>query len=318
MLGSEENNTNFDLKEQIRQEALRLGFSFCGFARCEPLEELRPFYSNFIKRESRTELGYLESNLEKRLHPELLLQGAKSVIALMMNYFPKEVVPEADNFIISKYAYGGDYHQLIRERLNLLTNQIKQLSGNFNARLFVDSGPMLEKAWSQKCGVGWQGKNTLIINKSAGSFFFIGIVLTDLELEPDPPETDHCGKCDKCVKACPTGALDTPYQLKITKCIAFLTIESKEEIPDSLKEKLSDRIYGCDICQDACPYNFFATPHSVMEFLPPRSLLSMRKRDWLKLSETDFDQLFENSPVKRAGYQRLMRNIRSVLPNSTA
>ena len=300
------------LKEQIREEALRLGFSFCGFARNESLETLRPFHTAFIQRKGHAELGYLEANLEKRLNPELLLKGAKSVIALLLNYYPEQIIPEADNFIIAKYAYGRDYHLSIHERLEKLIVHMKSIAGGNSARAFVDSGPVLEKVWAQKCGLGWQGKNTLIINNSAGSFFFIGIILTNLEIEPDAPETNHCGKCVKCVNACPTGALDMPYQLDLRRCISYMTIENKGDIPDELTGKFHDRIYGCDICQDACPYNCYAPPHSVYEFIPSESLMRYRKKDWQSLTEHDFDRIFAGSPIKRIGYQKLMRNIRAV------
>lgn len=310
---------------QIRAEALRLGFSFCGMARNEPLEDLRALYTRLIQRKGPAGLEYLETYLEKRLNPELILKGARSVIAVMMNYYPQDEIPGTGNFIISKYAYGRDYHLLMRERLGLLIAFLKSITADLSdresedsgpaydlhARAFVDSGPVLEKAWAQRCGLGWQGKNTLVIHPLAGSFFFIGIILTTLELEPDAPESDHCGSCEKCIKACPTGALDTPYQLDIRRCISYLTIESKEEIPVELKGKLKDRIYGCDICQDVCPYNRFAVPNGIPEFAPSEPLMQMRKKEWLSLTEADFDRMFAATPVKRMGYARLMRNIRA-------
>jgi epoxyqueuosine reductase len=296
-----------DRESMIKTEALRLGFSFCGIAQNNSLEHLRPFYTGFIGRNGHAGMKYLESYFEKRMHPELVLSGTKSVIALLMNYFPPEIIPEKDNFIIAKYAYGADYHHLMRARLNALIHFMQLSAGPVQARAFVDSGPVLEKEWARQCGVGWQGKNTLIINKSAGSFFFIGIILTDLELDPDPPETDHCGTCSNCVTACPTGALDTPYQLDIPKCISYITIESRDDIPIEMKRKLNDRIYGCDICQDVCPYNRFSAPHQVPEFLPSETLLKFRKHDWIGLTGPDFDRIFADSPVKRVGYPRFKR-----------
>ena len=300
-----------DLKKLIHDEALRLGFSNCGFTLNDSLEEKRDFYSGFIKQHSHSGLDYLETYFEKRLHPELLLEGTRTVIALLMNYFPPEIIPEEDNFVIAKYAYGSDYHVVMKDRISELVNFLKQSGENVHAKAFVDSGPVLEKAWAQKSGVGWQGKNTLLINKSSGSFFFIGIILTDIALEPDPPESDHCGNCRNCVSACPTGALDVPYQLDIPKCIAFQTIENKEDISENLKSKLNNRIYGCDICQDVCPYNRFASPQQGSGFKASERLLQMRKNEWFGLTESEFDTLFEDSPVKRIGYQRLMKNIRS-------
>jgi epoxyqueuosine reductase len=296
-----------DLKIRIREEAIRLGFSHCGMAANNSLEELRPYYADFIRRGGHAGMGYLETNFEKRMHPELVLEGTKTVIALLINYFPPVIIPAKNNFIISKYAYGHDYHDIVRDRMKQLIDFMKRASGSIHTRAFVDSGPVLEKAWAQKCGVGWQGKNTLILNKSAGSFFFIGIILTDLELEPDEPETDHCGSCDKCMKACPTGALHEPYRLDIPRCISYLTIETNDDIPGELKSRLNDRIYGCDICQDVCPYNRFATPHHIQEFLPSETLMNMRKSDWAAMTEPEFEEIFAGSAVKRSGYQRLRR-----------
>lgn len=296
-------------KELIREEAQRIGFSHCGFAKNDSLEELRPFYTDFIRRKGHAGLKYLETNFEKRLHPELVLEGTKSVIAVLLNYYPPEIIPEEDNFIISKYAYGADYHQVMRARLNQLVDFIKLSCGGLQTKAFVDSGAVLEKAWAQKCGVGWQGKNTLLINNTGGSFYFIGIIFTNLELEPDLPETDHCGTCSNCVTGCPAGALDTPFQLNIPRCFSYLTIENKEEIPADLKNQMKARIYGCDICQDVCPYNRYASPHEVAEFMPSESLVQMRKKDWLDLTESDFNRIFAGSPVKRLGYARLRGNI---------
>ena len=301
--------TSRKLKELIRDEALRIGFSFCGFAKNDSLEELRPFYTEFIRRQGHAGLKYLETHLEKRMHPELLLEGTKSVIAVLLNYYPPEIIPEDDNFIISKYAYGADYHQVMRVRMNELVDFIKISCGSHQTKAFVDSGAVLEKAWAQKCGVGWQGKNTLIINKTGGSFYFIGIILTDQALEPDLSETDHCGTCNNCMTTCPAKALDTPFQLNISRCISYLTIENKEGIPADLKNTLNNRIYGCDICQDVCPYNRFAIPHAISEFLPAKSLAQMRKNDWLNLTEPDFNRIFAGSPVKRLGYTRFRGNL---------
>ncbi|MDP1622802.1 MAG: tRNA epoxyqueuosine(34) reductase QueG [Bacteroidales bacterium] len=298
-----------DLKQLIKTEALRLGFYTCGIARNDSLEEMRPFYTEFVGRNGHAGLEYLKTNMEKRLHPELVLKGTRSVIALLMNYFPPEIIPEKDNFIMAKYAYGTDYHALMRSRMDDLIGVITQSCPQIQAKAFVDSGAVLEKAWARKCGVGWQGKNSLLINKSAGSFFFIGIILTDLELEPDPAETDHCGICSRCVRACPTGALHTPYQLDISRCISYLTIESKEEIPADLKSKLNDRIFGCDICQDVCPYNRLASPHQIPEFLPSKPLIDMRKKDWIAMDESGFDRIFSDSALKRTGFHRLRRGI---------
>ncbi len=296
-----------DLKELIKTEALRSGFAHCGFTRNDTLEHLRPFYSGFIRRNGHVTLKYLESNIEKRLNPGLVLEGTKSVIALLMNYYPPEIIPQEDNFIIAKYAYGMDYHLVMRSKINELIGFMKNSRSDIQAKGFVDSGLVLEKTWAQQCGLGWQGKNTLIINKSEGSFFFIGIILTDADIEPDTPETDHCGSCSNCIEACPTGALSTPYQLDIGRCISYQTIENREDIPEELKSKLSNRIYGCDICQDVCPYNRFASLHQFTEFLPSEQLKKLRKKDWVAMTEPDFNRIFVDSPVKRVGFHRLKR-----------
>ena len=297
-------------KRSIINKSIALGFSQCGFARCVPLEELRPFYDDFVREKRFAGMDYLERYANQRMEPGMLLPGARTVIALAMNYNPPENIPADNNFVIAKYAYGRDYHLLMRERLDSLAQFMRSDDGDIRTKFFVDSGPVLEKAWAQRCGIGWQGKNTLVINKSIGSFFFIGIILTNLEVEPGQPVTDHCGACDQCAKACPAKALDVPYQLNISRCISYLTIENKAGFPEGVQPGLSDRIYGCDICQDVCPYNRNASVHTIPEFLPSEQLKQLRKKDWIAMTEPEFDQLFAGSPVMRLGYDGLMRNIR--------
>jgi epoxyqueuosine reductase len=298
--------------EIIKTKAKETGFTFCGIAKVQSLDEQRDYYTEFIKEKRHLSLAYLETNLEKRLDPRKIMCDARSVIALLVNYYPGNIIPEENNFVISKYAYGKDYQRLIKKKIDDFVLQIKEENKDIQTRVFVDSGAVLEKVWAQKCGVGWQGKNTLLINKSAGSFFFIGIILTDIELEPDKPEPDHCRTCTKCQDACPTGALSHPYQLDISRCISFHTIENKKEIPEELKDKFHDRIFGCDICQDVCPYNKFAVPHYEPDFSPAEALKRMRKADWLKLTEDQFNELFHRSPVMRTGYRKLMSTIREI------
>ncbi|MEI6456359.1 MAG: tRNA epoxyqueuosine(34) reductase QueG [bacterium] len=296
-------------KEHIRKESSRLGFSFCGFARAEPLEQRRSFYQSFLREKRHGEIGYLETQLEKRLDPRLLMPEAKSVIALLMNYFPGEIIPAENNYIIAKYAYGSDYHPFMKEKLRALSSFIMGTGNGVLAMPFSDSGVVKEKLWAQQCGLGWQGKNTILINKNQGSFFFIGIILTNLEIGPDKPDKDHCGTCDHCVKACPTGALDTPYQLEITRCLSYHTIETSGEFPDEFRLNQYDRIYGCDICQDACPFNRRAVPSPETDFRPSEALKSLRKPAWHRLTEEDFSRIFEKSAVKRTGYKKLMDNL---------
>ena len=302
-------------KQKIKEKALKLGFAFCGFAKAVALEEDLEFFTNYLKEKRNAGLDYLEREPEKRTDPRKVFEGAQTVIGLLMNYFPGETLPVEDNFIISKYGYGKDYHEVLKVRTASLVQFMNEECGRLNAKAFVDSGPVLEKAWAQRCGLGWRGKNTILINPSKGSFHFIAIILTDLMIEPDLPEKDHCGNCHLCMDACPTGALETPYMLTPSKCISYLTIKEKENIPWKLLDKFSDRIYGCDLCQDVCPFNRFAIPHSTPEFFLSESLKNMRKNDWLRLTREEFENLFKESAVKRTGYEKLMKNICFVAAN---
>lgn len=301
-----------DLKETIREEALRLGFSFCGFAACQPLHEWRAFNEAFIREGNHAGFRYIERYLKQRLDPQLLLPSARTVIALLLNYFPEEELSSPDNFIISRYARGKEYQPVVKEKAQQLTALMSSLDETAECRIYSDSGPVLEKIWAQRCGVGWQGKNSLIINKSAGSFFFIGIILTSIELEPDTPETDHCGDCRKCQDACPTGALHTPHRLDIRRCLSYYNIENKEECPESLKDKFNGRIFGCDICQEACPYNRFAKPSSEPLFRSSPALAGMRQETWKRLTREHFNTLFQGSPVRRTGYDHFMKCLKMI------
>jgi len=298
-------------KALIREEALRQGFLHCGFARAEPPEEIRGFYSGYLEKNRQLSLSYLQSNFEKRMDPSLVLPGVKSIISLTLGYSAQPPAPEKDSFVIAKYARGADYHEIMKKKMDRFISWLKAEFGRARIKRFVDSGAVPEKFWAMRSGAGWQGKNTLIIHKEAGSFFFIGILLTDLELEADSPATDHCGHCTECIKACPTGALNTPYQLDMSRCISYHTIENKNAIPEDIIRHLGNRIYGCDLCQDVCPYNRAPKPTIIPEFLPSPDLMNMGKTEWLNLSEKQFDRLFGHSPVKRIGYDRLMRNIKA-------
>jgi epoxyqueuosine reductase len=297
------------LGEIIKAKAKESGFDFCGIAKAEPLTNHKEYNEDFVRKKLHLPFSYLENNLEKRLDPGKIMPDVRSVIAVLLNYYPDRLIPKEDNFIISKYAYGKDYHPIMKKTQELI-QFMEHEYGNIQTKAFVDSGSVLEKVWAQRCGIGWQGKNTLLINRNAGSFFFIGIILTNLDLEPDQPETDHCGSCNKCIKACPTGAIEKPYQLSISKCIAYQTIENKGPIPETLKGKFNNRIFGCDICQDICPFNKSAKPSKEPGFSPSEALTQMRKNNWLHLTQEQFDELFSDSSISRTGYQRLMKNIR--------
>ncbi|MCX6285607.1 MAG: tRNA epoxyqueuosine(34) reductase QueG [Bacteroidetes bacterium] len=302
------------MKEEIRQRALELGFDVCGFAEARPLDYLRNFYNQFIDEDRQATIAYLKRYAPQRLDPEVLLPGVKTVIALLINYYPPELIPEEDNFIISKHAHGKRYPPLIKTKLNQLTRFVDSFDKTgCTSRLFVDSGPVLEKTWAQRCGIGWQGKNTVIINPSRGSFFFIGIILTTLEIEPDRPETDHCGTCTRCMEACPTGALDRPYQLDIRRCISYCTIVDKAEMPDDVRSNLGGRIFGCDICQDVCPYNRDAMSTSETHFHASEALKKMRRNDWINLTKDQFNELFAGTSVGEKGYEGLMKNVMIVM-----
>ncbi len=302
------------MKEQIRKHALQLGFDACGFATVRPLDHLKKFYDQFIKEERQASVGYLKRYAAERLHPDMVLPGGRTVIACLINYYPPELLVEEDNFIISKYAYGNDYPQLIKGKLHQLAAFIDTLTGQaVTSKVFSDSGPVLEKAWAQQCGVGWQGKNTILVNRKGGSFFFIGILLTTLETEPDLPETDHCGNCNKCISACPTGAIDRPYQLDIRKCISYCTLVKNAEMIPEVGSRLGGKIYGCDICQDACPYNRFALPTPETYFHPSDALKKMRKNDWIHLTEEQYELWFSGKALGDIGYQRLMKNIHNAI-----
>jgi epoxyqueuosine reductase len=296
--------------DKIKNKALELGFSFCGFAKAASLEQEKDFFISYLREKRNAGLHYLEREPEKRTDPRLVFEGTQTVIGLLLNYFPKEIFPVEDNFIISKYAYGKDYQKVLKERARELIHYMREEFGPLRAKAFADSGPVMEKAWARECGLGWTGKNTLLINPKRGSFHFIAIILTDLQVEPDAPQTDHCGNCHLCMDTCPTGALENPYQLNPSKCLSYLTIEEDAEFPHELLDKFHDRIYGCDICQDVCPFNRFAIPHTVNDFLPKPVLKSYRKKEWLQLTKEQFESLFSDSAIYRIGYEKLMKNIR--------
>lgn len=297
-------------KTFIRETALELGFFSVGFAKAAFLEQEAPRLENWLKRGDHGTMQYMENHFDKRLDPRLLVPGAKTVISFLFNYYPETKQPE-DTFQISKYAYGKDYHDVIKERLRTLVQRVHEKIGEVDGRIFVDSAPVLEKAWAQRSGLGWVGKNSNLIHPKAGSFFFLAEWICDLDVEPDSAIRDYCGTCTRCIDACPTDAISEPYVVNGSKCISYLTIELKDQlIPQHFKGQFSDWMYGCDICQDVCPWNRFSKPHREPDFNPHPDLFGMSKSDWQDLTEDVYRVLFKGSAVKRAKYSGLQRTIR--------
>jgi len=294
----------------IKDEALRLGFMHCGIAKAGFLEEEAPRLENWLKDNRHGQMNYMENHFDKRLDPRLLVEDAKSVISLALNYFPEEQQSDPDAPKISKYAYGMDYHTVIKDKLFLLLSFIEENIGAVSGRAFVDSAPVLDRAWAKKAGIGWVGKNSNIISKKSGSFFFLAELIIDLDLIYDDPfMTDHCGSCTRCIDACPTDAILSPAIIDANKCISYLTIELREEIPSKFDDKMENWMFGCDICQDVCPWNRFSVPHAEPKFVPNENLLQMKKEDWMDITEDVFKQIFKNSAVKRTKFKGLLRNI---------
>jgi len=300
---SKSNHTNL-----IKSEAKRLGFLSCGISKAEFLEEEAPRLENYLNKDMQGEMSYLENHFDKRLDPTKLVPDSKSVVSLLLNYYPEKKQRE-DTYKISKYAYGNDYHFIIKDKLKYLMNFIQEEIGEVHGRAFVDSAPVLDKAWAGKSGLGWIGKHSNLITKNTGSFYFIAELIIDLELEYDYPTTDHCGTCTACIDACPTQAILEPYVVDGSKCISYFTIELKNEIPSLLKGKFNDWMFGCDICQDVCPWNRFSKPHNEPLFSPKPELLSNSKKEWEEMTEEVFQNIFRKNPVKRTKYTGLIRNI---------
>jgi epoxyqueuosine reductase len=294
----------------IKDTAKKLGFQSCGIAKARFLAEEEARLSQWLSQKKQGEMAYMENHFDMRLDPRKLVDGAKSVITLSYNYFTnaKQNDPHAPK--ISKYAYGEDYHFVIKNKLKSLLAIIQTEIGNVNARVFVDSAPIMEKAWAQQSGLGWIGKNANLINQQNGSFFFLAEIIIDLDLSYDSPLTDHCGTCTKCIDACPTEAIVAPYVVDGSKCISYFTIELKNEFPKEMKGKFDNWMFGCDVCQDVCPWNKFAKPHQEKLFEPSSDLLSMNSREWQEITAETFQVLFKNSAVKRTKFEGLKRNIK--------
>lgn len=294
----------------IKAKAQELGFDFCGISKAEFLEEEAPRLEAWLNKNYHGKMAYMANYFDKRLDPRQLVEGAKSVITLILNYYPEKTLPQAsEDLKLSKYAYGKDYHFVMKDKLKDLMEMISEEIGEINGRVFVDSAPVMDKAWAKKSGVGWVGKHTNLINREIGSFFFIGEIICDLELQPDGAIKDYCGTCTRCIDACPTDAIVEPYVVDGSKCISYYTIELKEAIPDEVKGKFENWIFGCDICQDVCPWNSFARPHTTPEFNLHPQLAEFTKKDWEEITEELFQEIFRRSAVKRTKLDGLWRNV---------
>ena len=298
--------------ESIKSKAKALGFLSCGISKADFLEEEAPRLEQWLSQNYHGEMAYMANHFDKRLDPRVLVPGAKSVVSLLLNYHTEEKQTDVEAPKIASYAFGDDYHNVIKDKLKQLMSFIHKEIGEVEGRVFVDSAPVMDKAWAAKSGLGWIGKNTNLISKKAGSFFFIAELILDLELEHDLPATDHCGSCTACIDACPTDALLAPYQIDGSKCISYVTIELKNEIPTDFQGKMDNWAFGCDVCQTVCPWNRFATPHSEPAFNPPSELLSLSKNEWEEMTQEVFSVIFKNSAIKRTKYEGLKRNIKFI------
>jgi epoxyqueuosine reductase len=292
----------------IKAESKRLGFLSCGISKAGFLEEDAARLENWLNQNMNGQMSYMENHFDKRLDPTKLVEGAKSVISLLLNYYPSELQnPEA--YKISKYAYGQDYHHVIKEKLKELLFFIQTEIGEVSGRAFVDSAPVLDKAWAAKSGLGWIGKNSNLITQKTGSFYFIAELIVDLDLEYDTATTDHCGSCTACIDACPTEAIVAPYIVDGSKCISYFTIELKESLPQEMKGKFDDWMFGCDVCQDVCPWNRFSKPHNEPLFQASPEIIKYSKSDWEEITNDTFQKVFQNSALKRTKFEGIKKNI---------
>jgi epoxyqueuosine reductase len=301
--GAVHNHTNI-----VKALALELGFSYCGIAKAAFLEDEAAPLEAWLNANMHGQMGYMANHFDKRLDPRLLVPGAQSVVSLAYNYFPP-TQDQPQSYAVSKYAYGEDYHDVIRDKLYLFLERIQESVGHVEGRVFVDSAPVLEKAWAKNSGVGWVGKNANLITKQQGSFFFLAELIIDLELQPDGPIKDYCGTCTRCIDACPTEAIVQPYVVDGSRCISYLTIELREAIPSEFKGRMAEWAFGCDICQDVCPWNRFSKPHQEERFRGSEEWKNWTKAEWKELTEETFKRVFRKSAVKRTKFIGLKKNI---------
>ncbi len=305
---SDLNNT--DRSTLIKNKAAELGFDFCGISKAEFLEQEAPRLDEWLRRHYHGQMAWMANHFDMRLDPRKLMEGAKSVVSVLLNYYPEERLPEGpDDYKLSKYAYGTDYHFVLKEKLRELLAFIQTEIGEVQGRAFVDSAPVMDKVWAARSGLGWVGKHSNLLNRDMGSFFFIGELILDLDLTPDGPLADYCGTCTRCVDACPTDAITEPYVVDGSKCISYFTIELKEAIPEEVKGKFENWVFGCDICQDVCPWNRFSKPHRTPAFALKPELQGFTKADWEEITEEVFREVFRRSPVKRTKLEGLKRNV---------
>jgi len=301
-------NLKKNYSDFIKNKSIELGFISCGISKSGFLENEIGRFESWLKNNYHGKMSYMERNFDKRMDTRKLVDGSKSVISLLFNYYPSKEINN-NSFKISKYAYGKDYHFIIKDKLKTLLSSMRNEIGEIDGRVFVDSAPIMEKAWAKKSGLGWIGKNTNLISKKTGSFFFIAEIIVDLELEYDNEVTDHCGSCNACLDACPTDALYEPYKIDASKCISYFTIELKEQFPNDLKKDFNDWIFGCDICQDVCPWNKFSRPNEEPLLNPLKEINQYSKKDWLELTDEVFKVVFKGSPIERTKFNGLKRNI---------
>jgi len=297
----------------IKSKAHELGFSFCGISKADFLADEAPRLEEWLSRNYQGQMTYLENHFDKRLDPRLLVPDAKSVISLIYNYYPDKDLGRSNELKVSKYAYGEDYHFVVKDKLFELLHHVRQEIGEVSGRAFVDSAPVLERAWAKRSGIGWVGKNSLLLNREMGSFFFLAELIVDLELEYDAPVKDYCGSCTACIDACPTDAIAEPYVVDGSKCISYFTIELKDEIPSEVHGKFNNWIFGCDICQDVCPWNSFSKPNNEERFKPSKELQGMTKQHWVEITEQVFKKMFDRSAIQRTRYSGIARNVSFVL-----